>query len=215
MGHPPLLLLRHRCSSRKHELSHPTRLFLLLCSLLILGHAGEAQSGGSLPKPTVVVQRLYDQVIVRHPLGIPSGDNWKIFSPFLSRGLIRAIGLARSCETDWAQRYQGKTIKEPFAWGELGIFSGAEELSEPSSFQVRSTESIRDGSFRVHVRLTESPPNDKPWSWDVEVYLKMEQRRLVVDDVVFLKGDDVPTEDRLSEILKEGCKGSHWVGDDK
>jgi hypothetical protein len=34
----------------------------------------------------------------------------------------------------------------------------------------------------------------------------------VIDDIVYLKGDDVPTEYRLSELLTEGCNGPHWVG---
>lgn len=189
------------------------RFLPLLCALLMLGQAhGRPQSASITPQPDAVVQNLYHQVIVRHPLGIPSGENWKVFAPFLSKGLIRRITLARSCQSDWARQNQGKMIKEPFAWGETGFFSGAEELSEPSSFQIQRTEPNQDGSFRVNVKLTESPPNDKPWSWDVEVYVKMEERRFVVDDVVFLKGDDVPTEYRLSGILTEGCKGSHWIG---
>jgi hypothetical protein len=106
-------------------------------------------------------------------------------------------------------------IKEQFAWGETGFFSGAEELSEPSSFQIQKTDHTQDDSYRVNVKLTESPPNDKPWSWNVEVDMKMEERRFVVDDVVFLKSDDVPAGYRLSEILTEGCNGSHWIGDNK
>jgi hypothetical protein len=61
----------------------------------------------------------------------------------------------------------------------------------------------------VYVKLTENPPNGKPWSWDVAVQGKMEERRPVIDDIVYLKGDDVSTEYRLSEILKEGCNGPH------
>ena len=34
----------------------------------------------------------------------------------------------------------------------------------------------------------------------------------VIDDIVYLKGGDVRTEYRLSELLTEGCDGSHWVG---
>jgi len=192
------------------------RFLLLLCVLFTLGQAlGKAQSDRITPRPGAVVQKLYHQVIVRHPLGIPSGENWKVFGPFLSKDLIRRITLARSCQNDWARQNQGKMIKEPFAWGETGFFSGTEELSEPSSFQIQKTDPAQDGSYRVNVKLTESPPNDKPWSWNVEVDMKMEKRRFVVDDVVFLKGDDVPAEYRLSEILTEGCNGSHWIGDNK
>ena len=189
---------------------------LLLLQLFVISVFGQAtakaQSGRTTSQPAAVVQRLYRQVIARHPLGIPSGENWKVFAPFLSRDLIHRITLARSCQNDWVRQNQGQMIKEPFAWGETGFFSGAEELSEPSSFKIQRTESNQDGSFRMFVDLAEAPPNDKPWSWDVAVQVKMEERRPVIHDVVYLKGDDVGTENRLSEILTEGCNGSHWVG---
>jgi len=202
---------------RGHEMSRLMHFLLLqLFVISVFGQAvGKAQSGGITSQPIAVVNSLYRQVIARHPLGIPSGENWKVFAPYLSRDLVRRITLARSCQNDWFRKNQGKMIKEPFAWGETGFFSGAEELSEPSSFQVQRTEANHDGSFRVFVKLTESPPNDKPWSWDVAVRVKIEERRPVIDDVVYLKGDDVPTEYRLSEILTEGCNGSHWIGDQK
>lgn len=191
-------------------------LLLQLVVISVFGQAvGNAQSDGITSQPAAVVQSLYRQVIARHPLGIPSGENWKVFAPFLSRDLIRRITVARSCQNDWVRQNQGKMIKEPFAWGETGFFSGAEELSEPSSFQVQKTEANQDGSFRVYVKLTESPLNDKPWSWDVAVQVKMQERRPMIDDVAYLKGDDVPTEYRLSKILTEGCNGSHWIGDNK
>lgn len=191
-------------------------LLLQLSVTLVFGQpVGNAQSDGIRSQPAAVVQSLYLQVIARHPLGIPSGENWKVFAPFLSRDLIHNIALARSCQKDWVRQNQGKMIKEPFAWGETGFFSGAEELSEPSSFQIERTESNQDGSLSVYVKLTETPLNDKSWSWDVAVQVRMDGRQSVIDDVVYLKGDDVRTESRLSEILKEGCNGPHWVGDNK
>jgi len=177
--------------------------------------AAEARSGRVTSQSAAVVQRLYRHVIARHPLGIPSGENWKVFAPFLSRDLVRRIALARSCQNDWVRQNQGQMIKEPFAWGETGFFSGAEELSEPSSFQIQRTESNQDGSSRVLVKLTEAPRNKKPWSWDVALQVKVEKGRPVINDVIYLKGDDVSTEYRLSEILTEGCTGSHWIGDNK
>src|SRR5580704_298097 len=198
---------------RGNQMSRSTRFLLFLSLISIFGQAvGRAQSDRITTQPDAVVQSLYRQVIIRHPLGIPSGKNWKVFVPFLSRDLIRRISLARSCQNDWVRQNQGQMIKEPFAWGETGFFSGAEELSEPTSFQVQKTETNPDGSFRVYVKLIENPPNDKPWSWDVAAQVKMEERRPVIDDIVYLKGDDVRTEYRLSELLTEGCNGSDWVG---
>lgn len=191
-------------------------LLLQLFAILVAGQsAGQARTGRSDSQSTAVVRRLYSQVVVRHPLGIPSGKNWEVFAPFLSRDLIRRITLARSCQSDWVRQNQGRVAKEPFAWGETGFFSGAEELSEPSSFQIQRTEANQDGSFRVYVELTEAPPNEKPWTWNVAVRVKMEERHPVIDDIIYLKGNDVSTEYRLSEILTAGCNGSHWIGENK
>jgi hypothetical protein len=175
----------------------------------------KAQSVRITSHPAALVQSLYHQVIARHPLGLPSGKNREVFTPFLSRGLLRKITMAHSCQNDWVHQNQGKMVKEPFAWGETGLFSGDEELSEPSSFRIERTESNRDGSFRVYVQLTESVSNEKPWSWNVAVQVKMEENRPVIDDVVYLKGAEVDTEHRLSELLTEGCDGAHWVGTNK
>jgi hypothetical protein len=134
-----------------HEMNRLMRCLLFqLFVISVFGQvAGNAQFSGIASQPAAVVQSLCRQVIARHPLGIPSGENWKVFTPYLSRDLIRRITLARSCENDWFRQNKGKMIKEPFAWGETGFFSGAEELSEPSSFQVQRTEANHDGSFLV------------------------------------------------------------------
>jgi hypothetical protein len=198
-------------------------LLLQLFVISVFGQvAGKGQTGHSTSRPAAVVQSLYRQVIARQPLGIPTGANWKVFAPYLSKELRHAIELARSCADDWSRQNQSRTMgknqlpaKAPIAWSELGLFSGAEELSEPSSFKIQRTESNQDGSFRVYVKLTEAPPNDKPWSWDIAVKVKTEAKRPVIDDIIYLKGNDVRTEYRLSEILTEGCNGAHWVGGNK
>jgi hypothetical protein len=191
-------------------------LYLLLLQLVAVSTLSQSMPHGkpdnSPTPPDLVVQNLYRQVITHHPLGIPSGENWRIFGQYLSKGLLHKISLARSCQSDWVRQNGGQRVKEPFAWGETGFFSGDEELSEPSSFQIERTESNPDGSFRVYVKLTESASNEKPWSWTVAVRVTMEERHPVIDDVVYLKGEEVRAEYRLSKILTEGCDGTHWVG---
>jgi hypothetical protein len=197
-------------------------LFLQLVAVSTLSQSMPRGGSEDLRKPVAaVIQRLYRQVISRHPLGIPSGDNWKIFGPYLSKGLRYRIEMARSCADDWLRQNQRRKLrnqapeKAPIAWSELGFFSGDEELSEPSSFQIQRIESNQDGSFRAYVNLTESTPNEKPWSWEVALEVGMENKRLIIDDVIYLKGEEVHTESRLSEVLKDGCDGSHWVGNTK
>jgi len=42
----------------------------------------------------------------------------------------------------------------PFGVYESGIFSGDDERTEPRTFHLERTESEKDGSVRVYVRLT-------------------------------------------------------------
>jgi len=44
--------------------------------------------------------------------------------------------------------------------------------------------------------------------------LIQENGRIVVDDVTYLKDNDMDVEYRLSKALSEGCDGPHWVGYD-
>jgi len=53
--------------------------------------------------------------------------------------------------------------KVPFGWAESGIFSGADERTEPDTFVIERTESEKDGSIRVYVRLALSSPPTEVW----------------------------------------------------
>lgn len=191
-------------------------LFVLLLQLITISTFGQSthrdRPDSSSKQPDAVVQSLYRKVIARHPLGIPSGENWKVFAPYLSKGLLHRVNLAKSCQDDWVRQNKGRMVKEPFAWGETGIFSGDEELSEPSSFRIERTETKQDGSFQVEVKLTGGAPKEKPWNWEVGVRVVVEERRLVVDDVAYLKGEEVHSEYHLSELLMKGCDGPRWIG---
>jgi hypothetical protein len=106
-------------------------------------------------------------------------------------------------------------LKAPFAWGELGLFSGGDEKASPGSFRIERTEAEADGSFRVDVELMYKP-SDGPGVWHVRAIVVRKDGHLAVDDVIFLKNKDsnsqAPGESRLSELLSQGCTGPHWVG---
>lgn len=100
--------------------------------------------------------------------------------------------------------------KAPFGWAESGIFSGAEERTEPDAFVIERTESEKNGSIRVYVRLTlKSPPSE---TWEVATAVAMENGHFVVDDVIYLEDESTSFEERLSKLLSDGCDGSRWVG---
>ena len=158
------------------------------------------------------VRRLYQQLVSRPIGGIPTVERMKSLSPYLSDSLLNRITQARACGDDWFRLHPQNDIKAPLAWLEFGLFSGADDRSGPQTFQIEKAKSQEDNSTRVNVRLTEGIPPEKPWSWEIAVIVIRENKRFVIDDVVFLKDKDVDSEGRLSEILQRGCDGSHWVG---
>lgn len=187
--------------------------FLQVLVVSTIGQSVTRSRPANFPKqPVAMVEGLYQHVVARHALGIPTGENWALFAPYLSKGLFQRIETDRSCQFDWVRQNQGRVEKEPFAWGETGLFSGDEDLSEPSKFQIDRTERNRDGSVDVYLKLSRSAPREKPWNWDVAVRVVMEKGYPVVDDIVYLKGEEVHAEYRLSEILAQGCDGPRWVG---
>jgi hypothetical protein len=158
------------------------------------------------------VRRLYQHLVSRPIGGIPTIERMKSLSPYLSDSLLNRITQARACGDDWFRLHPQNDIKAPLAWLEFGLFSGANDRSGPHTFQIGKAKSQEDSSIRVQVRLTEGIPPEKPWTWEVAAIVIREDGRFVINDVVFLKDKDVDTETRLSEILKRGCDGSHWVG---
>jgi len=179
-------------------------------------HVGES--------PYSTVQSLYNIVIVRTPIGISTYGNrfLTFFAPYLSKRLINQIKTTRLCEKDWRVRHLDHLVKLPFAWLEFGLFSGDDDLAEVSAFHIDRQELQNDGSTYVYVRLKsrqeiysadlpKSPP-EKPFYWDVAVRVVKEGGNSVVDDIIYLKGQVVDSESRLSEVLMMGCQGPRWVG---
>jgi hypothetical protein len=187
----------------------------LMLLVTICGPGATTQPNGLLNDPVTLVQSLYHQVLTRHPTGLPQRDDMKAFTPYLSKRLLHSIDLARACASDWARQDQKRMSmknqipeKAPFGWVESGIFSGADERTEPDSFVIERTESEKDGSIRVYVRLAlSSPPAE---AWEVAVVLEKEDGRLVADDVIYLKDKSETHEVWLSKLLSDECDGSRY-----
>jgi len=190
------------------------RCVALLFLIPPLGHGQAPQEHrqvDSSSQAEIPVRRLYQQLISRPIDGIPTPERMRSFFPDLSSSLLQRITQARACGNDWLRQHPQNDVKAPFAWGEFGLFSGADDRSAPETFQIEKAESA-EGSVRVYVRLTEGTPPEKPWTWEVAAIVIRENGRFVINDVVFLRDEDVPTESRLSEVLTRGCDGSRWVG---
>lgn len=201
-----------------------------LSEYLSAGCNGSSWIGYSLPdQPAALVQSLYQHVLARTPSGIPMGADWKIFAPYMSKTLLHRIDEFNGCVADFFRRHPEDPKhpeKPPFGIFESGIFSGDDEETEPRAFQIERTQSQKNGSTRVYVKLKwwEAPANppdkyhttiDRPYIWNVAPIVVRENGRLVVDDVIYLKDpkNNHDVESRLSQVLSIGCKGSHYVGD--
>lgn len=191
-------------------------ILLQLITALALGQLTFSDEAPGVPKQAeTVVRRLYTEVMARHPVGVPRGADMKAVAPYLSKSLLRRIELALACENDYYRQHQNTKEKPPIEWLEFGLFTGGNEKVSPSAFDVERTEPEKDGSFRLHLRLTWGPPS-KPWIWRVVAIVVQEDGHSVVDDVIFPKDQNSgDVESRLSETLASGCNGPRWVGTEK
>lgn len=190
-------------------------IFLLqFATTLALGQPAQESGPPSLPnQPEALVRSLYTEVVARHPIGIPQEADMKIFTPYLSKVLLRRIDLFQACYADWLRQNPDPNTKHPFGVFESGLFSGADERSEVQAFQIERTQSQKDGSFRVIVSLTYDDPPGHPQTWRVAAIVVRENGHFVIDDVIYLVDKDIHVESRLSGGLSNQCNGPHWIGD--
>ena len=126
-------------------------------------------------------------MILRHPLGIPSGADAKVFLPYLSNKLLHRFDLFRACNADQYRQHPNPNLKGPFGlWGS-GISSGSDEQAELRTFNIERTKAEKDGSYRMYVKLTAGAPPVRPWIWRVAVLLVRENGHFVVNDVISLR----------------------------
>jgi len=178
---------------------------------LAFGQSARPDKPSSLPnRPKVLVRSLYNEVVARHPLGVPGGADFKVFAPYLSKALLHRIEINVACQDDWGHQNSDPHSKPPFL--EFGLFSGNDLRAEPQSFQIERVESVKDSSIRVYVKLTHDEPGENPWTWHVATILVREDGYFRVDDVIYLKDRAQDVDVRLSEYLSQGCDGPRWVG---
>jgi hypothetical protein len=172
------------------------------------------------PSPDALVRELYQQVVVRRPLGIPKGEDKAALWPFLSKRLIQKLDAAQRCEDDYLRQRPDKDGKPAFGWLETGLFSGSNEWAIPASATVERTETMKDGAFRVYVRLTykesfetygKPPDPTHTFDWHIAAVVISEEGRFVVNDILLFEDDSAKITSRLTESFN-GCDGPRWVG---
>jgi hypothetical protein len=191
-------------------------ILLPLSATLVLGQNASSASGPTTQdQPESLARRLYQQVSAHPSVGIPYGNNLKIYAPYLSKALLERMDLAVACSRDFYRQHPVDPKlpeKPPFAWLELGTFTGGDDEDEFHAFQIVGAEPAKDGSVEVQLRLTWGIPPEKPWFSDVALVIRQENRRNVVDDVIYMKAHEGDTDWRLTQALSSGCNGRHWVG---
>jgi hypothetical protein len=193
-------------------------LVLLATTLIVWPTACRHPSSPLSSQPADLAQKLYADVMAHPTSDIPSGDDWKLFAPFLGKSLLRDIDIYNACIADEARHYASGPPVKLASLAEFGIFSGSDEEEAPGVAQVESSQPQKDGSVRVTVKLG-LPQDQMEWRV-VDVFVK-EDGHFVLDDVVFpgeffIKGvkDDRPPgpDEYLSHLLTGFCKGgTHWV----
>jgi hypothetical protein len=173
-------------------------ILLPLASTLALGQSSaSAHTPASPDRPEALAQRLYQQVLARPSVGIPYGTNLKIYAPYLSRALLQRMDVAIACSRDFYRQHpvDPKLLeKPPFAWLELGTFTGGDDEEEFHAFDI------------------EGIPPEKPWFSHVSLIIRREKGHYVVDDIIYLKAREGDVDWRLTQALSSGCNGRHWVG---
>lgn len=179
--------------------------YVFLSPLLAVSACGQFSSQDKRPISSVkvagMVDRLYKEVVVRHPLGTPDR---KVFGPYLSKGLLHSFDLDDACFDRWRRANPDPNLKPDVGLLEFRVFSGGAEDTIPQAFQIEKVETEKGGSYRVHVKLTQSWTDNK-MIWYVVAVVIVENGRPVVNDVIYLKHADFD-EEILSNILIGDCK---------
>jgi hypothetical protein len=178
--------------------------------------------------PAGAVRVFYDEVIKRHPLGIPTGEDKAAFWPLLSVRLARTLDTLQACENDYFEGNrrllltpeQASQLKPSIAWMEYGLFSGANELAMPAAVAVTQVASGGGRRFRVHLQFTyrdtyetygRAPDESNTFEWTGIAVVVFEGGRYAIDDFIPIDTDSGKQLPGLAKLFPE-CKGPRWAG---
>ncbi len=183
--------------------------------------------GGPFANSSGAVRVFYHEVIKRHPLGIPTGEDKRALWPLLSVRLARTLDTLQACENDYFEGgrrlftpEKAAELKPSIGWMEYGLFSGADERAMPAEVTVTQVASRGGGRFRVHLRFTYRdtyetygrPPDDSnTFEWTGIASVVFEGGRYVIDDFIPIDGDSGKRLPGLAKLFPE-CKGPRWAG---
>lgn len=182
------------------------------------------------PLVSTPVTDLYEQVVARHPIGIPTGADKTALWSFLSRRLTQQLENAQACQDDYSRQHPGGGVGPKPAWINGGIFVGDGKRAAPRFINTGSKEPQKDGSYRVSMVAVErnDPGTDESivvgggirafrvapgGQWLIVATVIPENDRFVVDDVRIFDGDSPDSPSHLLSETFAGCDGIHWTGE--
>jgi hypothetical protein len=174
------------------------------------------------PAVTGGVQKLYEEIVAQHRIGIPTSAEMAVIRPFLSDRLAEQLQTAQACQDDYGRQHPTASGNSKPAWLKSGLFSGEGSHALPVDAVVHRKEKQNDGSFLVYVDLEPvDAVNDLGngrrafhggYTWQVVARVISENRQFVVDSVRIF--DRFPAEGP-SHLLSDsfaGCDGARWTG---
>ena len=164
------------------------------------------------------VQKLYEEAVAHHPLGIPAGAEKDTIWPLLSKHLAEQLQTAQSCEADYVRQQQTRDSARRPAWLKMGIFSGDGDRGLPIYSFAYSRGPQKDGSFQVSVELHYSPDpahgfavHSLERTWEAAARVIVEDGRFVVDDVRIFNRLPAGGPSYLLSGSFTGCDGPRWT----
>jgi hypothetical protein len=174
------------------------------------------------PAVTGGVQKLYEAIVARHPIGIPTGVEMAAIQPYLGERLDKQLQTARACQDDYSRQHLTVSGTLKPRWLKSGLFSGEGSHLSPIDAVTDRKEKQNDGSFLVYVDLE---PLDAVidlghgrrafhggYTWQVEARVILENGRYVVDDVRIFGRFPAEGPSHLLSASFSGCDGPRWVG---
>ncbi len=157
--------------------------FLLFSFLALSGFSGDS--------PGRTVEDFYTLCLKMHPIGLPTQEEQRAMTPYLSRRLLGLLDEARSYREVFKREHPGD--KPPWVEGCLfaSLFEG------PTKFKVTKVIAGSDGTSTVTVHVWY-----EKYEWEDSAIVRSEGKRFVIDDFVMLGAGPFNPPGRLSEELK-------------
>ena len=168
------------------------------------------------PVVTVGVNDLYQKIVERHPIGIPTGGDKTALWPYLSQRLKLQLENGQACQDDYFRRKGREGTGPKPLWLDIGIFAGHGKRALPLSAFASHVEPEKDGVYEVSVSLTYVKlPGFVPdeASWAVVARVVPEGNRMLIDDIRLFDGLDTNGPSHLLSESLAGCNGGRWTGE--